>query len=319
MKKMMFAFGLLISTAGLTSTFAKDYSCAGGVLQECGPLKGAPVGIRVGYVPQAAAIPFRGNIVYFEGLADSIENHGPLFMRLSSEGYRVIAFDYRGQGGSDGSMDDTRIKEIPKLGRLAWDQFAFDKTTFSQRTVLGWSTGGLAGYYAASQGLVDRVVLIAPGIAPKSVVLITEGTLTSAAPYAMKELDPHLQGISPRSPLEVMGFGCDLLNMAASSRGEKLRSPKCHNPLAGSYKVPGLAPWKIPDTFPGLILFSDPKDIYVNSGVAIPIVKENSKFEIEQYTGALHEIDNERNSIRLKAYDDIVSFLKRTDTMKISN
>lgn len=70
------------------------------------------VDIRLGYLTANSAVPFKGNILYYQGLGDSILNHDPLFSVLTNAGYRVIAFDYMGQGGSDGSMNHTSITNI---------------------------------------------------------------------------------------------------------------------------------------------------------------------------------------------------------------
>src|SRR6185312_33467 len=51
--------------------------------------------------------PLKACVLYLEGLGDSIMNHRPLFSNLNQNGYRVIAFDYMGQGGSQGSMNLT--------------------------------------------------------------------------------------------------------------------------------------------------------------------------------------------------------------------
>ncbi len=326
---LAFALGLLPTLAS-----AVDVQC-GSPFTECRPLefkttvtevrrrivdgkgewssitKTVSANLRSGYIAEASNVPFKGNLLYFEGLADSIRNHAPFFLRLSAEGYRVIAFDYLGQGGSEGLMDDTRIADIPKIGDLAWKRYARDLAHFPTRTVIGWSTGALAAYRAAAQNQVDRVVLIAPGIGLKSVYLITQNTLTSAR-YSTKASNPHLEKISPRSPLLVIDFACDLRNVAASARGEFLDDPSCLNPFAKTPKSPSPA-WEIPGSIPGLVLLSDPKDKYVNSETTRGIIASHSVFEIEQYAGALHEIDNEKDSIREKAYSDIVSFLNRTN------
>ena len=77
---------------------------------------GKPIKLRAGYLQESKAP--KGNILYLEGLADSMFNHEQLFTALMKEGYRVIAFDYPGQGGpgprqggSQGNMNDTRIVE----------------------------------------------------------------------------------------------------------------------------------------------------------------------------------------------------------------
>ncbi len=68
--------------------------------------------MRVGYSLETTKL--KGCILYLQGLADSIQNHAPYFSRLNDAGYRIIYFDYLGQGGSEGSMNDTRIQvELP--------------------------------------------------------------------------------------------------------------------------------------------------------------------------------------------------------------
>lgn len=127
--------------------------------------------IRSGYLPEKSGPPFKGNVLFYEGLDDSMLNHSALFEKLSNTGYRVIAFDYMGQGGqggSTGNMDSTRITDIPQIGTLAWNRHARDLQHFPGKTVIGWSTGGLAAYYAAYKGLVDKAVLVAPEIAASS-------------------------------------------------------------------------------------------------------------------------------------------------------
>jgi alpha-beta hydrolase superfamily lysophospholipase len=176
--------------------------------------------------------------------------------------------------------------------------------------VIGWSTGGLAAYYAAAHGLADRVVLIAPGIVAKNVFVITEKSLTSDR-YAAKEEDPHLDPISPHSPLLVPHFACDLLRTGYAARGLVLGRP-CLSPLPVTTPAKAGA-WKLPDAFPGFVALSDPNDKYVDAAKTLPVLSANTKFEVESYAGALHEIGNERAGIREKFFADVLAFLARTD------
>jgi alpha-beta hydrolase superfamily lysophospholipase len=269
---------------------------------------------RAGYVKENSNIAFKGNILYFEGLSDSIRNHAPLFSRLSEEGYRVIAFDYMGQGGSDGSMNDTRIADIAKMGDLAWNAYAHDLKNFPTKTILGWSTGGLAAYEEAFRGHADRVVLIAPGIIPKAVALITEDSLTTAR-YDDTHADPHLDPLSVHSPMEVLNFSNDLMDTGADARGAPEGKLEYFNPFASAPEPYNTAKgWKIPGSVKGFVLLSDPKDKYVWSAETAEIIQMESNFETKQYAGALHEIDNEKDEIRFEAYQDIVDFLRNTDS-----
>jgi len=260
------------------------------------PMSHASASIRAGYFPEEGS--FQGNIIYFEGLGDSFINHQPLFSKLSEAGYRVIAFDYMGQGGSSGKMDDTRIKTIPMIGDIIWKKFARDTETFPQKTIIGWSTGGLAAYMAASENKADRIVLIAPGIVPNAIVgagllswppnKITLSSLTTAAPYQSGDSNPHLDPIRPNSPVKVTDFAVDLLSTARLARHTQ-----------------------IPANIPGLVLLSGSNDTYVDAEQTKKVLRKTAPhFKVVQCYGALHEIDNERESIREKAVYDILSFLE---------
>ena len=103
------------------------------------PLVGS-VELRTGLLYESANVPFKGCVMYLEGLGDSILNHRPLFTALSEGGFRVITFDYMGQGGSTGSMNHTRIYdpvfselEIGTLARTVWEKFGHQQTLNGDR------------------------------------------------------------------------------------------------------------------------------------------------------------------------------------------
>lgn len=257
--------------------------------------------IRSGYLPANSNIPFKGNILYLQGLADSMMNHKQLFQALSDQGYRVIAFDYMGQGGSSGTMNHTRVVSrfhpnlnIKSLAKIVYRKFA--NSLDNRKIILGWSTGGLAGYEMAYTKWADAVVLIAPGICAKTSVgegllsgnKISLRTLTSDSKnYSSSYLDPHVDPIKPESPLHVPLFAKNLLKTSLKSQH-----------------------WNISTDVKGLILNSGTNDNYVDSECNERIIQKNaSHFSQITYPLALHEIDNEIESIRNKAIDDIIIFL----------
>ncbi len=255
--------------------------------------------IRSGYITENPEVPFRGNVIYYQGLGDSMLNHLPLFQLLASAGFRVIAFDYMGQGGSSGSMDDTRIIEITELGDKVWKMHARDLAAFPKKTIIGWSTGGLAAYAEAAllPGTVANVVLIAPGLVPNKIVgeqdwlqgkinRITLPTLTTAR-YEGGVPNPHVDPIRPDSPVKVMSFALDLLVQAHEMR---------QNPVLPSTK--------------GLVLLSGSNDTYVNAGkTRLVIARRAPHFKIVEYPHTLHEIDNEAAPQGDTAKNDILDFL----------
>ncbi|MGZ3696627.1 MAG: alpha/beta hydrolase [Bdellovibrionota bacterium] len=254
--------------------------------------------IRTGYIDAYSGVSFKGNILYFEGLGDSMLNHRPLFESLTKAGFRVIAFDYMGQGGSTGNMNDTRIEDILRIGEIAWQRDARDTIHFPKRTILGWSTGGLAAYVAAFRSAADQVILIAPGIAPNWFVgeqhplklkfdVITLATLTTRKASSAIP-DPHLDPIKPESPTDAMDFALDLQKTAYEARQSK-----------------------IPRDIRGMVLLSGTMDTYVDTNKTRQVLSKNARqFRINQYDGALHEVDNEVSEISDRVKRDILNFLQ---------
>jgi alpha-beta hydrolase superfamily lysophospholipase len=269
----------------------------------CEPISFDSVLLRSGYLPENPSVPFRGNVIFYEGLGDSMLNHMPLFKKLTDAGYRVIAFDYMGQGGSTGHMDNTRIEDIHKIGAIAWNKYARDTKKFPIKTVIGWSTGGLAAFYQAHLNQADQVILIAPGIAPKYIVGeshivpfelldITPKSLTTET-YKDGTVNPHIDPIRPQTPLVVPDFAFDLLEKAFIARHR----------------------WDIPSRVRGLVLLSGPQDTYVYPKQTRKALAERApNFQIVQFDGALHEIDNEVPAISQVAQNDILKFINSGDT-----
>jgi len=258
------------------------------------------VSIRSGYLEENPAVPFKGNIIFYQGLADSMLNHAPLFDKLTNAGYRVIAFDYMGQGGSGGSMQNTRIAEIGDLGKVIWKLYARDLDQASKMTIIGWSTGGLAAYAQARRDEdVKTVILIAPGLVPNFLVgeqhplkgqfdLITVATLTSQR-YDDGTFNPHVDPVRPSSPLLIPGFAIDLQKVSLIER--------CQN---------------LPSRVQGLVLLSSEYDSYVNSkAVGKVLAKTAPQLEVQKYPNTLHELDNETEPTASKVHQDILDYLER--------
>jgi alpha-beta hydrolase superfamily lysophospholipase len=249
------------------------------------------VSLRAGYLPEAQDQPFRGNILYMEGFADSMLNHQSLFQALTRQGFRLISFDYPGQGGSEGSMNMSSIPRIQELGRQIWDRFA-RRDGPQMRTWMGWSTGGLAAYLEASKEGVERVILIAPGIHIHPIVgrrgKVTPDTLTS---HQNKRLpDPHLEPPFPTAPARFPRFAASILKNSLVSQQREISS--------------GIS---------GLVLLSGPEDRYVRGAATRKTLQRRAPhFTVLTFEAALHEIHNEVEPIAAEAQEMILEFLHRS-------
>lgn len=279
------------------------------------------VKIRSGFYPHQGT--FKGNILYLPGLGDSILNHKRLFEALSLQGYRVVSFDYPGQGGgseatgSTGKMSHTRIESIPIIAEEVWKKFANDTENFPEKTVIGWSTGGLAAYLHGDEIGATKLVLLAPPIGVQDLIVgeglktlpidrMTIESLTSDPNCVNGKDSPYVEEAKPSSPFLAFSFGIHLLK-----RG--------HNAAEAA-----------PPKAPTLVLLGE-KDNYVNSKKVQDIVTENAqkaknaaeqpdKMAIAQKNstvikiipGAKHALDNEREELGIIPM--IVNFVKNNNT-----
>lgn len=264
------------------------------------------VNLRSGYYRESSQTEFKGCVMYLEGLADSVANQQPLFHHLSQQGYRVIFFDYMGQGGSEGSMNNSRVVDpinkslqLSTQAQFIWNKYA-DGCKNSKKILIGWSTGGLVSYKMAFEGWADAVVLIAPGIHTKMFIgeaadnptdlitfqqVISERTLTRNT-FA-EGRNPHVDPIKPDSPVKVPLFAANLVASSKLSQG-----------------------WKIPAKVKGLVFLSGVEDTYVDRDATVATLKRNAPhFKVVSYDGALHEIQNEIPEVSLDMYQKTVNFL----------
>lgn len=264
------------------------------------------VHLRTGYYTEAADKPFKGCVMYLEGLADSVANQQPLFHHLSESGYRVVFFDYMGQGGSEGSMNNSRVLDpinnslqLSTQAQFVWNLYS-QNCGASKKLVIGWSTGGLVSYKLAYDNWADAVILIAPGIHAKKFVgeaaatpsklvmlqqVISERTLTRAV-YG-KGLNPHVDPIKPDSPAKVPLFAANLLGSSLVSQS-----------------------WQINSKVKGLVFLSGVEDTYVDRDATIKTLSKNAPhFHVVSYDGALHEIQNEIPDVAFDMHQKTTQFL----------
>lgn len=269
----------------------------------------------------------KGCVLYLQGLGDSLNNHDPFFSSLNQAGYRVITFDYLGQGGSEGSMNKTRVStslppdvtgimmrrylkknkyyEIGNQAEHVWGKLSKIKNKYGQsceeskKLVVGWSTGGLAAYKMAKDKKADAVVLLAPGINIK--LLVGEAASSPSRMLFFKEV------ITERTLTRNKFKG--MLNPHKDE--VKPKSPAYIPQFSGNlfFTSKNAQRWKISKDIRGLVFLSGKEDTYVDRDATIKTIrKKTPHFNIISYDGALHELDNELEEVTEDLYPRIINF-----------
>lgn len=282
--------------------------------------------MRAGYSLETKQL--RGCVLYLQGLADSIQNHKPYFSRLNDAGYRVIFFDYLGQGGSEGSMNDSRIQvelppnattqmrrkyneldkyfEIPEQGDFFWSKYNSVKNRLGQdcsrspKIVLGWSTGGLSAYRMAHEKRADAVILIAPGIHPK--LMVGESALR------WDKMLMFRQTITERTLTRNLFKDIKNPHLDPIKPNSPARVPQFGGNLLGV--ASHATQWQIDESVRGIVFLSGEEDSYVDRNLTLQTLDKNAHhFEVNSYDGALHELDNEVSAVASDLYENSIRFL----------
>ncbi len=138
-----------------------------------------PAGSRLDYVPARDGWSLRtfdwpadrdaqGSILFQGGRGDIIEKYLEVFHHWHALGWNIVAFDWRGQGGSGRLSDNPHVGHCEDFG--LWiddlaDFFAGWKTrTTGPHVIMGHSMGGHLLLRALSEGRIapDAAVLVAP-------------------------------------------------------------------------------------------------------------------------------------------------------------
>lgn len=107
------------------------------------------------HVPPADGRPV---IVYFYGNAEQLSSGVDLFRKMAEAGYGLVAIDYRGYGGSEGTPTESGLI----VDGHAALKFAADRYGADRLVVWGYSLGSGVAVALASQQKVRAVVLEAP-------------------------------------------------------------------------------------------------------------------------------------------------------------
>jgi alpha-beta hydrolase superfamily lysophospholipase len=274
-----------------------------------------PATVRHGYIEANPSVAFKGNVVYLEGIADSMLNHTQLFKAVTDAGYRMIAWDLDGQGGSKGKWGSRLLLDMLNVANQVYKRDMDPRGGL--KVLMGWSIGGINGYAAAAgyPGInPDAVILNAPSIDPLLFGVgegfdhlppgeFTPQVLTTALPpvdcgYGTPFVEPIL-GFTPASSAS---FTADILELAFYDR---------HVTIPGKVK--------------GLVLMTGPKDDTYAKGkkheqmdydtfIDVPntekVFREKAPhFRVVEYPRTKHMVDAESCAVRNSIAREVGDFL----------
>ena len=127
-------------------------------------------GVKIRYAKWKAAVaPVKGTVLVLQGRTEYIEKYLETVRDLRNKGFEVLAFDWRGQGGSDRLLEDTRKGYVDEYSEYLLDLDAIIADVAlpdckSPFYILGHSTGALVALLAAPKipNKVRRMVLCSP-------------------------------------------------------------------------------------------------------------------------------------------------------------
>lgn len=226
-----------------------------------------------------------GDVLYFHGFADRLDNHGPLFEAWNKAGLRVISFDLPSHGENRGLKNKLDLYSFEKLSDVAKAVERFTREDAARPLIVsGWSTGGLLAVrmaqtqaWQAGDRPLKGLVLMAPGVSPRPVMgdkgVVTQETLTR------NPNPPHMGPLVPQSPLLTPVFTSKMLANALLSQVQDLP------------KLPTL-----------VMTAGDDEDRYVETdGIKkwsqIQRLKNRVPLVGLQFEAAFHELDNEPGKV----------------------
>ncbi|EPY26067.1 monoglyceride lipase [Angomonas deanei] len=262
--------------------------------------------------PTGSAGAVRGVVFVVCGLGEHTGRYDSVALRLTKEGYAVMAVDNQGSGGSEG----VRLY-VENFGDFVDDIQLFIKRTFMRypqlmhvpRFLLGHSMGGLISTHVALRdpNYFNGVVLSGPALGspevPCSCVTRFLSCLASCMPrLPVKTLNASLVSHNQ----EVL----ELVRQDPYYSNAKLRARFSDQFIKAQESVPSLMS---KSTFPFLIVFGE-DDKLCSIDVARKFYAEalSTDKDMKTYPGAAHEVLTE--VCRVQVMNDVVNFISKRTT-----
>ena len=273
--------------------------------------------------PEAAAV--RGSLLFAGGRGDFIEKYLEAQDHWHRRGWNVTAFDWRGQGASQGDLPGGHLDRFETLvGDLAGLIRSWRRTSPEPHAVVAHSMGGhvLLRMLADRHEALDAAVLVAP------MLMINSGPMPTAAaqwlastaslfgwagqPAWQQSLAPQPAG----SMRQAILTGCpdrydDELWWWERQPGFNLGVPSWGWLKAAFQSCAELTPARLAGVRTPILLLGAERDRLVSPAAIRRAAGLLPNAELVMYDDSAHEILRERDEVRLRALAAIDGFLDR--------
>jgi lysophospholipase len=274
---------------------------------------------------QAEESRARGSLLFAGGRGDFIEKYLEAYDHWHRRGWNVTAFDWRGQGGSQGDRPGGYLDRFETLvDDLAGLIEAWQATTPAPHAVIGHSMGGhvVLRTLADRHPAVDAAVLIAPMLAINS---------APVPPFAAGWLASFLAAFGwagqpawhePATPQPAGSMRQSFLTRCPDRYSDELwwwekqpafnLGPPSWGWLKAAYASnASLTPSRLAAVKVPVLLIGAERDRLVGPAAIRAAASRLPGGELIMFQDAAHEILRERDSVRLQALADIDAFLDR--------
>ena len=273
--------------------------------------------------PQPAGVAPRGSLIFAGGRGDFIEKYLEPLAHWYARGWNVTSFDWRGQGGSRGSIVGGNFTDFnPLVGDCADLIQAWRAGTPGPHVAIGHSMGGhlLLRAIAERQTRLDAAVLVAPMLG------INTGRASPRLLRWTVRLIALLGGRDRRSWKETSpGTTTGRIRRANLTSCEE----RYHDELWWKEREPGLhlgapswgwldgafrstsnhTPEALRKVLTPILILATPRDRLVSPAAILRAAGLLPNAELAMFPQAAHEILRERDPIRLEALARVDAFL----------
>ena len=272
---------------------------------------------------QPAGARVRGSLLFAAGRGDFIEKYVEAHAYWQARGWNVTAFDWRGQGGSRGTIEGGHYDSFdPVVADLTALIAAWREEGPGPHVVVGHSMGGhvLLRVLAEAKPALDAAVLVAPMVGINSAPLPHLAAAATASFMTAIGLGRHPAWQQPKTPAPAGSTrqriltGCperylDELWWWEREPGYNLGAPSWGWLKAAYDSIGRITPARLAAVQTPVLLLSAGRDRLVSPPAIRWAAGHLPRAELVSFPQAAHEILREADPVRAEAFAAIDAFL----------